>query len=219
MDDRQPVLHRDVERAHDLLGGERIPGAALDGGIVGADDALRGPRRRRCRRSCSPRAIRRHRPCWRRARRVRGTACRGRAASRSARAAASCPGRASRSRSRCGRVCARRLLLVAKLRERAGDCARRWRGTRRSTSLIVDWILRIGQAFRRWARVRRRSRPCRKSRRRRAAARPDIPSRGATSVICNFMLSMVTSVSPRATVARRALVDLERRLPGIGART
>ena len=49
MDDRQPVFHRDVERAHDLLDRQRIPGAALDGGIVGADRSLRGPRRCRCR--------------------------------------------------------------------------------------------------------------------------------------------------------------------------
>jgi hypothetical protein len=46
---------------------------------------------------------RRHRPCWRRATTVRGMACRGRAASRCARAGASCPAWTSRSRSRCGR--------------------------------------------------------------------------------------------------------------------
>ncbi len=40
MDHRQPVLHRDVERAHALLDRQRIPGPALDRGIVGADDRL-----------------------------------------------------------------------------------------------------------------------------------------------------------------------------------
>ena len=38
MHDRQPVLDGDIERAHDLLDRQRIPGAALHAGIVGMDD-------------------------------------------------------------------------------------------------------------------------------------------------------------------------------------
>ena len=40
MDHGQPVFHRDVERAHALFDRQRIPGAAFDGGIVGAHDDL-----------------------------------------------------------------------------------------------------------------------------------------------------------------------------------
>ena len=40
MHDRQPVLDGDVERADDLLDRQRIPGAALHAGIVGADHHL-----------------------------------------------------------------------------------------------------------------------------------------------------------------------------------
>ena len=40
MHDGQAVFDRDVQRANDLLDGQRIPGAALDAGIVGADHHL-----------------------------------------------------------------------------------------------------------------------------------------------------------------------------------
>ena len=40
VDHRQPVLDGDVERPHDLLDRQRIPGAAFHAGIVGADDDL-----------------------------------------------------------------------------------------------------------------------------------------------------------------------------------
>ena len=40
VDDRQTIFHGDVERADDLLGRQRIPGAAFDRGIVGPDDHL-----------------------------------------------------------------------------------------------------------------------------------------------------------------------------------
>ena len=40
VDHRQPVLDGDVQRADDLLDRQRIPGAAFDAGVVGADDDL-----------------------------------------------------------------------------------------------------------------------------------------------------------------------------------
>ena len=44
------------------------------------------------------------------------------------------------------------------------------------------------------------------------------PSRGATSAVCSFMLSIVTIVSPRFTVSPTALCT-DTTAPGIGALT
>ena len=49
IDAGQPVLERDLLRAQVLLHGDGVVGPALDGRVVGDDDALRGPRRARCR--------------------------------------------------------------------------------------------------------------------------------------------------------------------------
>ena len=40
MDDRQPVLQRDIQKAHDLFHGMRIPGTALDAGVIGMNSDL-----------------------------------------------------------------------------------------------------------------------------------------------------------------------------------
>ena len=45
VDAGQPVVERDLLRAQVLLDGDRVVGPALDGRVVGDDDAPRGPRR------------------------------------------------------------------------------------------------------------------------------------------------------------------------------
>ena len=90
IDARQMVVARDLLRAQVLLHRDRIIGAALDGGVVGDDDAVApahaadagddaGARRRR-RRTCRAR----------RAATAPGTGCRDRAAPRCGRAPAAC---------------------------------------------------------------------------------------------------------------------------------
>ncbi len=49
VDARQPVLQRDLLRAQVLLDRHRVVGAALDGGVVGDDDAAPAVHDSRCR--------------------------------------------------------------------------------------------------------------------------------------------------------------------------
>ncbi len=127
------------------------------------------------------------------------------------------PCRASRSRSRCGRVCRAASCLSRNSRASSRLCA----SLARNSALEVE----IVEAMRRIVRSALQRRKLGDDlvlvegladAARRASA--STPSRGALSVICSFMLSIVTSASPRATASPGCLW-MRTTVPGIGART
>ena len=217
MDHRQPVLDRDVERAHDLLDRERIPGAALDGGIVGANDHL-APRNDA---DADDRARRRRLAAIGHVGGERGEFEKRRARIEQlfdplARQHLALTREAVEIALRSQRVapvsCFARNALAS-----SAIVRRHWRGTPRSDVLIMD---DDGASLRprRAVRVPPRSRPCRMFRRRRAALARASRRAGRASVICSFMLSIVTRLSPRATASPGCLWT-STTLPGMGART
>ncbi len=127
VDAGQIVLPRDVLRAQMFFHRHRIIGAALDGGIVGDNDAFAARDPADAGDRYSPNARRRHRGRWRRAATIRETRCRDRSAGRRADAPASC-------RAKCA--------CCARLRRRRPRPVRACRGVLRPAHA---WLRRCGQ--------------------------------------------------------------------------
>ena len=127
VDDRQPVLERDLLGAQHLLAGQREPGAGLDRGVVRHDDHVAPVDRRRSRRRPPPPGRRRTPGRCRRPPRgpARGTARPGRRGRPPARGPSSSPAPAGFSCAFAPPPRRRRFLLRAGGRPRARQCSAR----------------------------------------------------------------------------------------------